>query len=138
MNRTSNPRGAEKRRQKALATRLVEKLSRVSGCIAVAVIVVQEPAEALTMPHLTAVASHIWLWSNQSVVETLMIALGMRVAHILVGCIRQRAFTQHQHLLQGLFFDGAHKLFTIGVEIWTARRQDDRLLDVRPRVRDPR
>jgi hypothetical protein len=79
------------------------------------------------MPHLTAVASHIWLWSNQSVVETLMIALGMRVAHILVGCIRQRAFTQHQHLLQGLFFDGAHKPFTIGVEIWTARRQDDGL-----------
>jgi hypothetical protein len=93
----------------------------------VAVIVAQQPAYAVSTPHLTAVAPNTWLWGNELVAETLMIPLRMIVAQVLVDRIIQCAFTQHNHLLQGLLLDGAHEPFTVGVHIRTPWRQDDRL-----------
>jgi hypothetical protein len=61
------------------------------------------------------------------VVKTLMIALVMIMGQVLLDRIIQRAFPQHDHLRESLLLDGAHKPFAVGIEIRTARGQDDRL-----------
>ena len=65
-------------------------------------IVAEQSTEALPPYHWTRLATHFLLPRNQLVVETLMIALRMIVSQVLLNCIIQCAFTQHDHLLQGL------------------------------------
>jgi hypothetical protein len=45
----------------------------------------------------------------------------MIVGQVLVDRIIQCAFAQYDHLLQGFLLDGAHKPFTVGVEIGAPR-----------------
>jgi hypothetical protein len=49
-----------------------------SCCIAIVV------AQALSTPHLTAVAPQARLWSDESIAETLMMPLMMVMGHILL------------------------------------------------------
>jgi hypothetical protein len=71
------------------------------------------------------VAPKVWLRGDELVGEALTIALRMIVGQVLLDRIIQGAFTQHDHLLRRLLLDGAHKPFTVGVEIRTPRRQGD-------------
>jgi len=47
----------------------------------VAIIIVQQPAEAIATSHLTAVPRQVWCRGDQLVVEPLMIALVMIQGH---------------------------------------------------------
>jgi hypothetical protein len=50
----------------------------------VAIVIAQEPTEALATPYRTAVAPQAWLGCDELVGAALMIALGMIVGHVLV------------------------------------------------------
>jgi len=52
-------------------------LNNSAGSRCVAIVVAQKPAQALATPHLAVVTPNPWLWGNELIVETLMIALGM-------------------------------------------------------------
>ena len=54
-----------------------------------------------------------------------MIALGMIVSEILADRIREGAFTQHHHAIQGFLLDGAHEPFAVRVEVRTLWREED-------------
>src|ERR1700756_2501420 len=71
-----------------------------------AMIVGEQSTEALPPYHGTRVATQSFLPHDQLVVETLMIALRMIVGQVLLHRIIQGAFTQRDHLLQGLLRDG--------------------------------
>src|SRR3989442_1370293 len=88
-----------------------------SSCLAM--IVAAQSTEALPPHHVPRLATHWPLLHDQLVGESLMIALRMIVGQVLVDRIRQDAFTQHDHLFQRLLLDGAHKPFTVGVQIGT-------------------
>jgi hypothetical protein len=98
---------------------MVEKQRRASRCVPV--IVTQQPTETISTHDRTALAASLWLWSHTLITETLMMALRMIVGQVLMDRIIQGAFTPHDHLLQGLLLDGAHKPFTMGVQIRTPR-----------------
>src|SRR5439155_26917822 len=74
-----------------------------------AIIVAQQPTEALPSHHWTHVATNIPRPRDQLVVKTLVVALRMIVRQVLVDHIIQRVFTHHDHLPLRLFFDRAHK-----------------------------
>jgi hypothetical protein len=59
----------------------------------VAIVIAQEPTEALATPDLTAVAPKTRLGCNELVGEALMIALSMIVSQVLLDRIIQGAFT---------------------------------------------
>src|SRR5262249_40411584 len=88
-------------------------------------IVAEQSTKALPPHDWTCLATNCPLPRDQLVVETLMIALRMIMDQILLDRIRQGALPQHDHLLEGLLFDGAHEPFAVGIEIGTARGQDD-------------
>jgi hypothetical protein len=50
----------------------------------VAIVIAQEPTEALATPHRIAVTPQAWLGFDELVGEALMIALGMIVGQVLV------------------------------------------------------
>ena len=50
----------------------------------VAIVIAQEPAEALATPHRTAGTSQAWLGCDERVSEALMMTLGMIVGQVLV------------------------------------------------------
>src|SRR5882724_7966246 len=87
-----------------------------------AMIVAEQSTEAFSPHHGTRLTTRCSLRRNESVVETLMIALRMIVGEVLVDHIIQGVFTQHDHRLQGLFLHGAHEPFAMGIEIGTSRR----------------
>jgi hypothetical protein len=90
-------------------------------------VVAEQSTEAFSPHHVTRLTAHGSLRRDESVVETLMIALGMIVGEVFVDHMTQGAFTQHDHPFQGLLLDGAYEPFAVGVQIRTPRRQDDRL-----------
>ena len=55
-----------------------------------------------------------------------MIPLRMVIRQILHEDIGQRPLAQHQPLGEGLRLDGAHESLTVGVQIQTAGRQEER------------
>ena len=52
----------------------------------------------LPMRHLSRVALHAWLWNDQLVPETLMMALDMIMRKVLLDHIIQRPLAQYEHL----------------------------------------
>ncbi len=90
-------------------------------------VVAEQSTEAFSPHHVTRVTTHCSLRRDESVVETLMIALGMIVGEVLVEHMIEGAFTQHDHPLQGLLLDGAYEPFAVRIQIRTAWRQEDRL-----------
>jgi hypothetical protein len=78
---------------------------------------VQQPTQAFSPYDVTRLTTHSSLRCDESVVETLMIPLGVIVGEELVDRMRQGAFTQPHHPFQGFFLDGAHKPFTVCVQI---------------------
>lgn len=88
----------------------------------VAIIIAQQPTEALSSADLTAVAPKVRIGCDELIVEPLMIALRMIVGQVLVDRIIQGAFSQQDHLRKGLLLDGAYKSFAVGVQIGTPRR----------------
>ena len=105
--------------------RRVAQPCRASRCLAM--IVAEQPTEALSTSHLSAVTRQGWLRCDAVVGEALMIAFHVIVGQVLLDRIIQGAFTQHDHPLQRLLLDRAHKPFTVGVEIRTPWRQDKAL-----------
>jgi hypothetical protein len=87
----------------------------------------QQATEALRPHHGTRLATHSFLLRDQVVVEPLMIALGMIMREVLLDHGIERTFTQHDHLCEGFFLDGAHEPFTGGGQVRTVRGQADRL-----------
>ena len=87
----------------------------------VAIIIAQQPTEALSLADLTAVAPKVRIGCDELIVEPLMIALRMVVGQILLDDIVERSFTEHKHAIKGFFFDGVCKAFTMGIEIGTPR-----------------
>jgi hypothetical protein len=85
-------------------------------------VVAEQATEALPPYHWTRVATNVPLACDQLVRETLMIALRMIVGQVLVDRIIEGAFTQHNHLREGLLLDGAHESLAMGIEIRAARR----------------
>jgi hypothetical protein len=67
-----------------------------------------------------------WLWSNQLIAPALMIPLGMIMGEVLADDLVKEPFTEHEHLLDSLFLDGAYKSLAVGIEIGTARGQEHR------------
>src|SRR5713101_1567926 len=92
----------------------------------VAIVVAQQPTQALSTPDLAALAPKAWFGCNELVIEALMIALRMIVGQVLVDRIIQGTFTQYHHLTQGLLLDGAYKPFTVGIQIRRPGGQDER------------
>src|SRR6266581_5953644 len=98
---------------------MVEKQRRASRRLSV--IVAQQPTETISAHDCPALVVVLWLRSNPLVVEALMIALVMIMGQVLQDRIRQGAFSQHDHLRKGLFLAGAHKPFTVRVQIRAPR-----------------
>jgi hypothetical protein len=89
-------------------------------------IVAEQATKACPPHHRTRLATNGPLPRDQLVIETLMIALGMIMGQVLMDHIIQGAFTQYDHLIEGLLFDGAHKPFAVGIQIRTAGRLEER------------
>jgi hypothetical protein len=87
----------------------------------------EQPSQALPTHHLPALAPNAWLWSNELVMETLVVSLVMRMRQVRLDHIPQRCLADHDYLLQRFFFDRAHEPFTVSIEIRTPWRRDDRL-----------
>jgi hypothetical protein len=68
-------------------------LKNSAGSRRVAIVVAQQPTQALSTPDLAAVAPKVCLRGNELVGETLMIALSMIVSQVLLDRIIQGAFT---------------------------------------------
>jgi len=85
-------------------------------------VVAEQSTEAFSPHHVTRLTTHCPLRRDESVVETLMIALGMIVGEVLVEHMIEGAFTQHDHPLQGLLLDGAYEPFAVRIQIRTAWR----------------
>jgi transposase-like protein len=66
----------------------------------VAIVIPQQPTQALSTLHLTAVTPKVCVRGNELVNEALVIPLRMIMAQVLLDGIRQGAFTQHDHLAQ--------------------------------------
>jgi hypothetical protein len=49
----------------------------------------------------------------------------MIMEQVLLDDIVERSFAEHEHAIEGFFFDGAYKAFTMGIEIGTPWRQED-------------
>ena len=75
--------------------------------------------------HMTHLTTHCSLRRNESVIETLMIALSMIVGEVLVEHVIEGAFTQHDHPFQGLLLDRADEPLAVGIQIGAPGRQDD-------------
>src|SRR5262245_34600504 len=78
-------------------------------CVAssgLSMVVAEQSTEAFSPHHGTRVTTHRSLRRDESVVETLMIALSMIVGEVRVDHMIQGAFTQHDHPFQGLLLDG--------------------------------
>jgi hypothetical protein len=93
-------------------------------CVApsgLSMIVAEQSTEALPSHHWTRLATNFALLRDQLVVESLVIALRMIAGQVLLDHIRQGAFTQHDHLLQGFLLDGAHKALTVRIQIRSSR-----------------
>jgi hypothetical protein len=88
-------------------------------------IVAEQSTEALPPHHWTRVATHCSLRRDASVVETLMIALGMIVGEVLVDHMIQGACTQHDHPFHSLLLARAYKPFAVRIQIGTPGRQDN-------------
>src|SRR2546428_7002000 len=97
-----------------------------------AIIIGEQPSQALPTHHLPVLAPNAWLWSTELVVKTLMVSLVMIMRQVRLDHIAQRCLSDHDHLLQRFLFDRAHEPFTGSVEIRTPWRQDDRLHSAGP------
>ncbi len=86
----------------------------------------EQSTEALPPHHVPRVAIHCPLPRDQLVVETLVIALCMRVVQVWLDRIRQGACTQYDPLLQGLLLDGTYEPFAMRVQVWAPRGSEDR------------
>jgi hypothetical protein len=82
---------------------------------------VQQPTKGFSLYYVTRLTTNSSLRCDESVVETLMIPLGVIVGEELVDRMIQGAFTQHNHPFQGFFLDGAHEPFTVRVQIRAPR-----------------
>src|SRR5215471_7367468 len=89
-------------------------------------IVAQQATEAVSPHHVPYLTTTYPFWRDESVVEPLVIALCMIVGQVLVDHIIQGAFTQYDHLVEGLLLDGAHESFAVSIQIRTARWQEER------------
>jgi len=85
-------------------------------------VVAEQSTEAFSPHHVTRLTTHCPLRRDESVVETLMIALGMIVGEVRVDHMLEGAFPQHDHPLQGLLLDGAYEPFAVSIQIRTAWR----------------
>jgi hypothetical protein len=92
-----------------------------------AIIICEQPSQALPTHHLPLLAPDAWLWSNELVVKTLMVSLVVIMRQVRLDHRTQRGLSDHDHLLQRFCFDRAHEPFTVRIEIRTPWRQDDRL-----------
>jgi transposase-like protein len=90
------------------------------------IVVAEQSTEAFSPYYVPRLTTHCSRRRDESVVETLMITLGMIVGEVLVDHMIEGAFTQYNHLLQGLLLDGAHEPFAVGVQIRAPGGQDDR------------
>jgi len=63
----------------------------------------QQPTQAFSLESVTRLTTHSSRPCDASVVETLMIPLGVLVGEALVDRMRQGAFAQHNHPCQGFF-----------------------------------
>jgi hypothetical protein len=93
----------------------------------VAIIVAQQPTQAISTPHLIALAPHAWLWCDELIAETLMIPLVVIIRQVRLEDVAKGRFSNHVSLLQSFLFDRAHEPFAVGIEIRTPWRQDDGL-----------
>src|SRR5215475_5887458 len=89
-------------------------------------IVAQQATEAVSPYHMPRLTTTYPFRRDESVVESLVIALGMIVGQVLADHIIEGAFTQYDHLIEGLLLDGAHESFAVGVQIRTAGWQEER------------
>ena len=71
-----------------------------------AIIVAQQPTEAISSSGLTAVAPKVGIECDELLVEASMIPLSMIMYQILLENIGQRLLVRHEHLIQAfcLFF----------------------------------
>src|SRR5215211_2622667 len=106
-----------KPRIKLPLTEEVEWLKNCAALCCVSIIIREHPSQALATPHLTAATIHSWLGCNELVVQPLMIPLLMIVCQVRLEHIAKGCLTDHDHLLQGFFFDRAYKPFSLGIEI---------------------
>jgi hypothetical protein len=96
-----------------------------------AIIVAQQPTEAISSSGLTAVAPKVGIECDELLVEASMIPLSMIMYQILLENIGQRPLVRHEHLIQAFCLEGAHKPFTVGMEIRIPWGQDDGFHTVR-------
>src|SRR5712691_1697009 len=76
-----------------------------SRCLSM--IVAEQATEAFPPHHVPRLTTTYPLRCDELVVETLGIALRMIVGQVLADHIIQGAFTQYDHLIEGLLLDGA-------------------------------
>src|SRR6516225_8653643 len=90
----------------------------------VPLVVFQEPSEAFTTPHRTCVRFVLVDGrKEQHVALPLMIALVMKVCHILRQRMAERRFPKENEPRQALLLDGAYPPLRVGVEVRRPWRQ---------------
>jgi hypothetical protein len=95
----------------------VEWLANRAASGRVSIIIRAYSTQARATPHRTAATIYSWLGCKELVVRPLMIPLLIIMCQVRLVHIAKGGFAHHDHLLQGFFFDRAHKPFAVGIEI---------------------
>jgi hypothetical protein len=88
-------------------------------------IVTQQATEAVSPQHVPCLTTTYPFRRDESVVEPLMVPLGMIMGQVLADDMVEATFTEYGRLMESFLFDRAHEPFTVGVEVWTPWRQED-------------
>jgi hypothetical protein len=100
-----------------------ESIATNSSCRSV--VIVQHAAKALALPHSKGVSQVLRLGINQTICQTLVIALGMIVSNKALNSRSQRLLSKQNHPLQAGFLDGPYESFSICIQVRSPGRQLD-------------
>jgi hypothetical protein len=93
----------------------------------VAIVVSQQTAKSFTALDLAIMLANFLARLDDRVFQTLVIAFFVVVFDVRPNGISQRALAEENHASQALRFQRSEKSFDVSVQVWTLRRQYDRL-----------
>jgi hypothetical protein len=80
-------------------------------------VVAQQPTESLSTHHEPPLMLHTGICDDELIPNALVISLVVVMGQVRLDHRAEGGLLDHDHLLQSLFFDRAHKPFAVGIEI---------------------
>ena len=87
------------------------------------VIVVQHAAQALPALDLSRASEVAGLWTDESVLQSLMIALAVIMSNEVLNAFPQGLLAEEDHAIQTGILDAAHKSLRVGVRMCLQMRR---------------